>query len=135
MECVLDGVDLVNAQSLVGGAEREIHRPVKYKGWQPSDSEFLFTGRAAFRKLEKIVDELSRITGDSHDIVVVLLPQNLIIKEIRYTEANTIFLCDGHDSSKTASISISNGQPLATSIDIIPKRNRTRLVTRFTDQL
>jgi hypothetical protein len=135
MECVLNGANLVNTQSLAGGAEWEIHRPLKCKRWQPSNKEFFFTGRVAFRKLEKIVNELSRTTDDSLNVVVVLLPQDLNIREIRYTEASTIFLCNGHDSNKAAPVSISNGQPFGVAIDIIPKRSRTRLVTEFTDQL
>ncbi len=134
MECVLNGVNLANVQFLAGSTERQIHRPAKCKRWQPLNTEFFFTGRAAFRKLEKIVNELSRTADDSLDVVVVLLPQNLTVREIRYTEASTIFLCDGCDSN-TASISIGNGQPFGTAIDIIPKRSRTRLVTKFADQL
>lgn len=135
MECVLNSVNLVNAKPLVGSAEWVVHRPAKCKRWQPSNTEFLFTGRAAFHKLEKMVDELSSTADDSLDVVVVLLPQNLIINEIRYTQSNTIFRCRDQDSNKAASISISNGQPFGAAIDIIPKKGRTRLVTEFADQL
>jgi len=97
--------------------------------------EFLFTGRAAFRKLERIVEELTRTADDFQDVIVVLLPQNLTIKEIRYAEADTVFLCDGHASDKSTSVCIPNGQPFSAVIEIIPKRGRTRLITGFTDQL
>jgi hypothetical protein len=95
---------------------------------------FLFAGRAAFRKLEEFVEEFAKSTEDSLDIVVVLLPQNVAIREIRYTEANTIFLCDDHDTDKFRAISIRNGHPFKAAVDIVPRRGQTRLVTEFTDQ-
>jgi hypothetical protein len=135
MECVINGLSLLEAQSFAGSAERKVHQPARCERWLFPSMEFLFTGRAAFRKLERIVGELSGKMGDSLNVVVVLLPQNLTIKEIVYTETNTIFLYDGHASSKFTFISISNGQPFAAAIDIIPKKSRARLVTGFSDKL
>ena len=50
------------------------------------------------------MEELAKTTDDSLDVVVTLLPQNLAIREIRYTEANTIFLYDDHDTDKFRAI-------------------------------
>ena len=134
MQLVMNGFNLVDSYPLDRNAEREILQPFNYKRKLLPKKEFLFTGRASFHKLQEFVEELAKTTDDSLDVVVVLLPENLAIREIRYTEANTIFLCDDHDTDKFKAISIRNGHPLKAAVDIFPKHSQTRLVTEFTDQ-
>jgi hypothetical protein len=134
MQRILNGVNLVDSLPLDRIAEREIHQAFNCERKLLPSMDFLFTGRAAFHKLKAFVEKLSQTTDDSVDIVVVLLPENLAIREIRYTEANTIFLCDDHDTDKFRAISIRNGHPLGAAVEILPKRCQVRLVTEFTDQ-
>ena|ERR1700733_6769874 len=135
MEYVVNGLNLVAAQPLGESAAREIDRPANCERRLLPSMEFLFTGQAAFHKLEQFVEELAKTTGESLDVVVVLLPQNAAIREIRYTEANTVFLCEADAANKFRAISIRNGHPFSAAIDIVPKRSQTRLVTGFMDQL
>jgi len=132
MECVFNGLNLVAAPD-VAGAARQARPPAKRQRWQPADIEFLFTGRAAFRKLDRIVAELSRTADESSDVVVVLLPQNLVVRRIEYSEATTTFVCDVRGRAKT--VEIPNGQPFGAFIEVVPKRNHFQLVTRFVDRL
>ena len=135
MECVIQGLNLVTAPELASGSTRPARPPAKRRRWQPAEIEFLFTGRAAFRKLQTIVAELSRTAEESSDVVVVLLPQNLMVKKIEYTEVNTLFVCEGRSSSRTTTISIPNGRPFSAVIEVVARGNRTRLVTGFVDRL
>jgi hypothetical protein len=134
MQLVINGFNLADSYPLSRSAEREILQRFYCERKLLPNKEFLFTGRASFHKLQEFVEELAKTTDDSLDIVIVLLPQNLAIREIRYTEANTIFLCDDHDTDKLRAISIRNGHPFKAAVDIFPKRAQTRLVTEFTDQ-
>jgi len=134
MLLVINGFNLADSYSLGRSSEREILQPLNCERKLLPKKEFLFTGRASFHKLQEFVEELAKTTDDSLSVVVVLLPQNLAIREIRYTEPNTIFLCDDHDTDKFRAISIRNGHPFGAAVDIIPKRSQTRLVTEFTDQ-
>ena len=134
MELVINGFNLADSQPLSRVAGREHFQPFNCERKLLPSMGFLFTGRAAFRKLEEFVEEFAKSAEDSLDIVVVLLPQNVAIREIRYTEANTIFLCDDHDTDKFKAISIRNGHPFKAAVDIVPRRGQTRLVTEFTDQ-
>ena len=140
MECAINGsglnrVTALGLEGLTAVAARPARPPAKPRRWQPAEMEFLFTGRAAFRKLERIVAELCRTAEESSDVVVVLLPQNLMVRNIEYSEANTIFGCDGRVSGRAKMISIPNGQPFGAFIEVIPKRTRSRLVTGFVDRL
>ena len=134
MEYVVNGLNLVAAQPLGESAAREIDRPVNCERRLLPSIEFLFTGQAAFHKLEQFVEELAKTTDVSLDVFVVLLPLNVAIREIRYTEANTVFLCDADAGNKFRAISIRNGHPFNAAIDISLKRGPTRLVTGFIDQ-
>ena len=134
MQCVVNNFNLVDSHPLGRIAEQEILQPFNCERKLLPSMEFLFTGLAAFHKLEEFVEELAKTTDDSLDVVVTLLPENLTIREIRYTEANTIFLCDDHDFDKFKAISIRNGHPFGAAVDIMPKRSQIRLVTEFTDQ-
>jgi hypothetical protein len=134
MEHVVNGLNLVDTQPLGESAVREIDRPVTCERRLLPGVEFLFTGQAAFHKLEQFVAELAKTTDDLLDVVVVLLPLNIAIREIRYTEANTIFLCDADAANKFRAISIRNGHPFNAALDIVPKRSQNRQVTGFTDQ-
>jgi hypothetical protein len=134
MQLVINSFNLADSYALGQSTEREILQPFNRERKLLPSMGFLFTGRAAFRKLAEFVEELAKSTEDSLDIVVILLPQNLVIREIRYTEANTVFLCDDHDTDKFKAICIRNGHPFRAAVDIIPRRSQTRLVTEFTDQ-
>lgn len=134
MKRAVNGFNLADSHPLDQNAERDILQRSNRERKLLPNQEFLFTGRAAFHKLQEFVEELSKTADDSMDVVVILLPQNFAIREIRYTEANTIFLCDDLDTDKFRAISIRNGHPFGAAVHIIPKRNQTRLVTEFTDQ-
>src|SRR5277367_2367653 len=134
MKHVVNDFNLVDSHPLNRIAEREILQPFNCERKLLPSMEFLFTGQAAFHKLEEFVEELAKTTDCSLDVVVALMPENLAIREIRYTEANTIFLCDDHDTDKFKAISIRNGHPFSAAVDITPKRSQTRLVTEFIDQ-
>jgi hypothetical protein len=135
MHDIIDSVNFVVSNSLDRSAEREILQPFNCERKLLPRMELLFTGRVAFHKLKWFVEKLSNTTDDSLDVVVMLLPQNLAIREVRYTEANTVFLCDDHDAGKFRAISIRNGHPFGAAVEIMPKRSQTRLVTEFIDQL
>jgi hypothetical protein len=134
MPLVINSFNLADSYALGRSAEQEILQPFNCERKLLPNKEFLFTGRASFNKLQEFVEELAKTTDEALDIVIFLLPQNLAIREIRYTEANTIFLCDDHDTDKFRAISIRNGHPFKAAVDIFPKRNQTRLVTEFVDQ-
>jgi hypothetical protein len=131
MEYAINGLSLVTAPNLASTAVRRLQSVSQSRRWQPAEAEFLFTGRAAFRKLQRIVAEFSRTADDSSDVVVVLLPQNAVVRKIQYTEAETLFVCDG----RSATVSIPNGRPFGAFIEVVEKRNHARVVTDFVDQL
>ena len=134
-QCIANDFNLVDAHPWGESAEQVVHGPVKCERRLLPNQKFLFTGLAAFHKLQEFVEELSKTTAESLDVVVTLLPQNLAIREIRYTEANTVFLCEGDATNKFKAISIRNGHPFDAAVDIIQKRSLTRFVTEFTNQL
>src|SRR5579859_2795764 len=111
MQLAINGFNQADSYPSGRSTEREILQPFNRERKLLPSMGFLFTGRSAFRKLTEFVEELAKSTDDSLDIVVILLPQNLTIREIRYTEANTIFLCDDHDTDKFRAVCIRNGHP------------------------
>src|SRR5580704_16727031 len=60
MEYAINGLSLVTAPNLASTAVRRLQSVTQSRRWQPAEAEFLFTGRAAFRKLQRIVAEFSR---------------------------------------------------------------------------
>ena len=135
MEYAINGLNLVAAPPLAESTGWKIRQPPKGGCWLPSEMEFLFTGRAAFQKLEEIVAGLGRTAGDASDVVVVLLPQDLIVRKIEYSEGNTTFVCEGRVSGRAATISIPNGTPFGAFVEVAARRNHSRLVTKFVDRL
>jgi hypothetical protein len=134
MQCVVNSFNVADSHLLGRNAEREILQPFNCGRKLPPSMKYLFASQAAFHKLEEFVEELAKTTDDALDVVVILLPQNLASREIRYTEANTIFLYDDHDTDKFRAISIGNGHQFSAVVDITPKRSQTRLVTKFMDR-
>ena len=88
------------------------------------------SGKSAFVHLEKLVNE--NPADDEHDIVVILLPQNLLISEIRYAEPHMIFRGYPDDRGNQAIVTRGEGEEFLVVVDT-STISPTRRVTRFID--
>lgn len=90
------------------------------------------SGKSAFVHLEKLVNELQNSAADEHDVVVILLPQNSPISEIRYAEPHMIFRGYPDDSGQQAIFTRGDGEEFLALVNTSTV-SPTRRVTRFID--
>ena len=91
----------------------------------------LLSGKSAFIHLEKLVNELQSPAADEHDVVVILLPQNFAISEIRYAEPHMIFRGYPDASGQQAILTRGDGEEFLALVDtttISPSRRVTRFI-------